>query len=97
MTKVHLSGLSWRAGQGYSWGPADASKGMPYILFLKPNDWCMATYHIFNIKYLLWLYLLLCWEAVWCQGKRTDNFGIRNTVLESVSIAHPLCYLEQMT
>ena len=60
MTKVHLSGLSWRAGQGYSWGPADASKGMPYILFLKPNDWCMATYHIFNIKYLLWLYLLLC-------------------------------------
>lgn len=28
--------------------------------FLKPTDWCMATYHIFNIRYLLWLYLLLC-------------------------------------
>lgn len=35
MTKVHLSGLSWRARQGYSWGPADASKGMPYVLFFK--------------------------------------------------------------
>ena len=28
--------------------------------FLKPSYWCMATYHIFNIQYLLWLYLLLC-------------------------------------
>lgn len=71
MIKVHLSGLSWRARQGYNWGPADASKGIPYVLLLKPSDWRMATYHIFNIKYLSWLYLLLC---VWNIPPSRENW-----------------------